>query len=152
MIFHAGGDDREDRFDATEKISRHPVGAAEVDFNVSAIFEAEDPAVFEEPAHNTPDLDILAHARDADPHGTHAADHEADRNTSCRGAVERLDDTLFYEGIDLGVDPAGSPGLGVLDLRFDQALEGCKKIPWCHQQFFEIRKFRDPREAVKRLG
>ena len=49
--------DREEHFDPPVKVARHEIGAAEIDFLVSAVAEVEDAAVFQEAADDAGDLE-----------------------------------------------------------------------------------------------
>ena len=75
--------DRQHIFDAPVEVARHPVGRADVDLRCGvrqlvSVGEAPQPAMFEEPADDRLDVDILGKAGNAGPQAADAADDEVD--------------------------------------------------------------------------
>ena len=92
------------------------------DLRLAAAAEQEDPRVLEEPAEDRADLDVLGQARHPGPQRADAAHPDVDLHAGLRGAVERVDERLVDDGVDLACDAPG-PGLAgllVLDLGLDQ--------------------------------
>ena len=94
--------DRKEDLAALEEVARHPVRAAAVDVLFAAVREVEDAAVFQEPAHDAADADVLAETLDAGPQRADAAHHQIDLHAGLRRLVERLDDALFEQRVHLG--------------------------------------------------
>src|SRR6478672_2316895 len=83
VFLHSACDDRENRLDPAEKVARHPIGAAEINFWIAAIFEAENAAVLQKSSDNTAYFDIFAHVGNADSQGAHSTDHQANIHAGC---------------------------------------------------------------------
>src|SRR5215475_10354031 len=60
-------------FDAGIKIALHPIGAAEIEIGIPAIFEIKDAAVFQEAANHAADSDAAADAAQTGNEGTLAS-------------------------------------------------------------------------------
>ena len=98
----------------------HQVGAADVDHRVAPADEGEDPGVLQEAAEDAPHPDVLAEARHPRSHGADPADHDVDRHPGVAGAVERVDEGLVDDRVDLQPDPGRQPATGVDDLAVDE--------------------------------
>ena len=76
---------------------------------VAAGAEQEDPRVLEEPAEDRADLDVLGQPGHAGPQRADAAHPDVDLHPGLRGAVERVDELLVDDRVDLQGDVPG-PG------------------------------------------
>ena len=104
---------REHHFDTFVEVAWHPVGGAEIEIGLAAIFEIEDAAVLEEAADETSYADTMAEASDAGPESAGAANNEIDLDAGARGAIESLDDRLIEQGVHLGDDARGTVAAGM---------------------------------------
>ena len=104
---------REHDFDPFVEVAGHPVGGAEIEIRLAAIFEIEDAAVLEEAPDETAYADTMAEASDARPESAGAANNEIDLDADARGAIESLDDGLIEQGVDLGDDARGTVASGM---------------------------------------
>src|SRR6266567_9546134 len=82
-------------FDPAEKVSRHPIGAGEIQFGLAAIFEKIDPAVLKKTANNAKHANVIAQTRDLRPQTTNAAHDQIDRHLRRGSFIECLDDLLI---------------------------------------------------------
>ena len=87
---------RKHQFDPAEEVSRHPVGARQIDLRVVVGAEDIDATVFEETSHEASHLDVLADPGDAGAQATDTADEELHLDACLGGAVERLDHALLH--------------------------------------------------------
>ena len=78
---------RKQYFHPMIQIARHQVGAAQVNFLVSAVMEIIDPAVFQKPPHDAGDFDIFADTRQARPQQADSPHQQLDSHARLRRAV-----------------------------------------------------------------
>src|SRR4030088_299719 len=98
------------------QIARHPIGAAEVDLRLAAVLEIKDSAVFEKTAHDTAHADAFADATNPRPQRADAAHEQIDVHSCLRSAVERLDNVVVDQGVDLDNHARRTPLAGMLGL------------------------------------
>src|SRR3989454_1204145 len=113
--------DREERFDPSPEVARHPVGAGQKDLGIAAVLEVENAAVLEVLVHDARDPDGLRNARKPGTQAADAPDHELDGDAALRGAVQGVDDRRLDEGVHLHDDPRGATFARVALLTLDQA-------------------------------
>src|SRR5262249_59731804 len=83
--------------------------------------EADDAGMFEETADDALDADVVGEAGYARPQTADTAHDEVDLDAGLRGAVERVDQLLIHDLVELDPDVAGPPRLHMRDLLVDQA-------------------------------
>ena len=93
--------DRVDDFDTPVKVPRHEIGAPEKNLLVPAVAEVIDPRVFEEPADDCGDPDVLTDAGNTWPETADAPDLQLDLHPGLRGRIERRDAGRVDEGVHL---------------------------------------------------
>src|SRR5215469_5317934 len=85
---------REHDFDALVEITRHPVGAGQIDLLLPPIGEIKNAAVLEKTPHNAAHANAIADAANAGPQRADAAHDQIDFDAGLGGGVERRDDIL----------------------------------------------------------
>ncbi len=125
--------DREHQFHAPVQVAAHQVGAAQEELRVSAVFEEKDTAVFQKPADDTDDADIVADAFDARSQAADAANDQVDGDARLGGCVQKLDHPGVGEGIHLEDEPCGASGAGMGDLPFDECGDACPQVHRRHR-------------------
>src|SRR4029079_7817011 len=116
------------------QVALHQVRAPQVDLICSAVREIIDAAVFEEPAHDAADGDILAQPRHAGAQATDAARDQVDLPPGLRGAIQQVDRQRVHHRVELENQPAAPPARGVGDLALDQSLQTLAQVHGRHQQ------------------
>src|SRR6188472_2331050 len=102
--------DTDERLDPAVEVAMHHVRASDPDLIRSAVSEAIDPGVFEEASEDAANGDALAQALHAGPQRADAAHDEIDRDPGLRRLVQRVDDLLVDEAVELPGDPRGPAG------------------------------------------
>src|SRR5688572_3105996 len=97
--------DRCQNLDPTVEVSRHPVGAADINFAMTAVLEIVDAAVFEKSPDDASHPDILGHAWDARSKRADAADDKIDLDARARRVVESIYDLKVGKPVELRCDP-----------------------------------------------
>src|SRR4030095_10360027 len=98
------------------------------DFLVAAIVEIVDTAVFEEPADNRADADILRNAWHSRAEAADAAHDELHVDADVRRFVEGADDFGLNECVELGDDVARAAGVCVARLALDQRKQSLVEV------------------------
>src|SRR5581483_1663015 len=70
--------DGKHHLDATEKVARHPIGAADKNPGLASVLEVKNPAVLEKPVHHATHGDVVADSFEPGPQATNAAHDEID--------------------------------------------------------------------------
>src|SRR5439155_2281590 len=94
--------DGEDDFDAAQKVSRHPVGAAQEYLRLAGVLEIPDAAVFEEAVHDAAHRDIFTDTGKAGTQAANAAHDEVDLCSRLRSLIQRFNHTGIHQGIHFG--------------------------------------------------
>ena len=111
-------------FDAAVEVARHPVGARNEHFVLSAVLEVGDAGVLEEAIDERAHLDAFADAGDLGAQAADAAHEKRDGDAGLRRVIERVDDVGVDERVHLGDDPRGPPGARVLRFARDEPQHG----------------------------
>ncbi len=107
-------------FSAFLKISRHPIGAARVDFRIPAVMKVVDPGMFQEPVKDTDDANVLADFRYARPQAADASYNQVDADAGAGSFVQFADDLRVHEGVHLRDDTPSFFRSRRLDLPIDE--------------------------------
>ncbi len=137
MIAQLGRLDRKGDFDPAKKISRHPIGAGEIDFGLPAIFEIIDPAVLEKPADDADDANVIAQARNLRSQTTNPAHDQVDCHFSARRFVKFFDDLLIDQRIEFGDDAGRLACAGIVPLALDLSDQALFHVEWRDHQLFQ---------------
>jgi hypothetical protein len=84
-----------------------------------AAAEADNARMFEKPADDALDPDIVRQPRNAGPETADAANDEIDLDAGIAGNIKGVDDARIDEGVELGPDLRRATRLGVGDLLLD---------------------------------
>ena len=142
--------DREDALDATQEITRHPVGAAHQDDGFpTGILKAEQATVLQEASEDAADADVLALARDTRDEATDAPDHEVYLHAGLRGLVEGLDDVGVDQAVHLREDGRLPAVLRRRGFRIDEVDDAAMEMERRHQEVLELRLGQIPRQDVE---
>jgi len=96
---------RKAKLDASEKVPRHPIGAAKKDLRLAGVFKIKDSAVLQEPIHDAPHRNVFANTLEPRPQTANAAHNQINFCAGLRGAIKRLDRPLIHQRIcaNLGI-------------------------------------------------
>src|SRR5262249_28182508 len=124
LLVHGRVENRAEHLDAPVEVARHHIGGRDIYRRLrvrQAVTGAEtiDAAMFQKPANDRFDADVVREARDARPQAGDAAHDKIDLHARARGRVEHVDDLRVHERIVLHPDRRGLAGLGVRDLLAD---------------------------------
>src|SRR5207244_11704932 len=89
-------------FDTPQKIAWHPIRARKKYFGLAGVFEIINPAVLEKSPDDADDADVFAQTRSSRPRTANAAHEQIDCHLGLRRFIERLDDLIFDQCIELG--------------------------------------------------
>ena len=112
-------DGKED-FNASVKITLHPIGATEIKIGCASIFEIEDAAVFEKASDNAANADATTDATQAGDESTLAANDEINFDAGFGGAIEGLNYGRIEKRVEFGDDARRTPSAGVASLAVDE--------------------------------
>jgi hypothetical protein len=93
--------DREKHFNAADKVTRHQVGAAQIDLLFSSVVEVVDPAVLQEAPHDAGNPDCFAHARNSRPQAADAAHQQIHFYASLRRFIKKTNHFRIFERVHL---------------------------------------------------
>src|SRR5262245_478216 len=99
--------DREHQLYSFVEISRHPIGAGQIELFVTAIEEVIDSRMFEKAIDDRYHFDIRAQIRHAWPERADPPNVESDSRALSCGVIQRFDDFLVDQGIHLRDDFCG---------------------------------------------
>ncbi len=111
--------DLDERLDPPVEVAVHKVRRADPDLVGPAVAESDHPRMLQEAAENRPHPDALRQAGHAGAQGADSPDDQIDVDAGPARPVERVDDVLIHNGVDLDLDHGGKPQSGVLDLALD---------------------------------
>ena len=97
----------ENDFDSAVEITRHEIGAAEVNMGISGVVKNVDAAVFEEAIDDTSNGDVITEARDAWAQATNSTNQELDGDPFLGGVVEGLNNFFVHEGVGFNKNTGG---------------------------------------------
>ena len=97
----------ENDFDSAVEITRHEIGAAEVNMGISGVVKNVDAAVFEEAIDDTSNGDVITEARNAGAEATDATNEELDGDALLGRLVEGVNNLFIHEGVGFDVDACG---------------------------------------------
>src|SRR5213076_865339 len=144
--------DGEDHFDAAQKVSRHPVGAAQEDLRLAGVLEIADAAVFEEAVHDAAHRDVFTDTGNAGTQAANAAHDEVDLYSRLRGLIQRFNYLRIHQGVHFGDDARRQAVGRVLRFALDQGQDALAQVERRHDQLARALKLADAGEQVEQVG
>src|SRR5690606_18244309 len=138
-----------ERLDAAVEVAVHHVGAADVDLRVAVVLEPEHAGVLEVAAEDRTHPDRLAEPGHPRTDGADAADDEVNRHSRLARAVERVDDLLVDDRVQLDADATGLARGRVVALGVDALDEPLAQVQWRDEEALELLLDRVARELVE---
>src|SRR5215813_8582416 len=134
------------------EISKHPIGAADVDILFAAVQKIEYTAMLKEPSYDACDRDRCGEPRHARPERTHPPHDQLDRHTGLRCLIQSSHELGIGETVQLCDDAGGTSGRIVIHLTLDQLHEAIPKIDRCYQKPSILSLSRETGEIIEQLG
>src|SRR4051794_37409189 len=85
-----------DHLDPAIEVSRHPIGASDIDLLLSTVAEVEDTAVLQESSDDRDDAYVLGKVGNAGPQAADAPDNKIDLHSARRRSIEAPDEFRVY--------------------------------------------------------
>lgn len=126
--------DGEHDFDSVVEVPWHEVGACDVEVRFAVVMEEVDAAVFEKPADDGANADVLAESGHAGAQAADASNDEVDLNAGFGCLVKRFDEGGIHEAIHFRDDTRWFAGFGVCGFVFHQPEEFRCHGVWRDQQ------------------
>ena len=152
MADQFGFADGEDYLDSAVQVSRHQVGAAEIDLFLARIAEIVDSAVLEEAAHDAGYLDVFAYAFDSGAQAADPTHQQINLHASLRCFIEQADGALVDQGVHLENQVPTLASALMLDLALDQAFQLLSQINGATSSFAVFAFGGIAGEVVEQVG
>ena len=134
------------------QVAVHQVGAADIYLWIPAVDEGEDAGVLEIAPENRPNVNVAAESLDSRLHAADAAHEQFDGHTGLARPIERIDDGLVDDRVELDSNARGHAVSRVLGLDTDALDQTLAQVQRRHEQSLELLLNRVAGEFVEQPG